>query len=692
MVHFSPSITYLAASRRIPFEPALASQSQLDDEYVNTRAFEGKQLKADPRLKPEGMTVSYDHLHSCSSCEQSRTVHNLQHAHNVSLAGQWQLLVDDFAIHSWRNVIRSLRPPSNQRPVLSPSSLSHTRFGCPCSVLREKQGGYRLYHASGATAGNESRYKEWPAEYMVSFSSNGIDGWGRSSPVSLDGYISSASLTGSLTVEESSDPQTGERRGYFAGYEGANSRVCLARSTDGMSWQTLPTDSKPAASRMGSRKKSRPPHLAAAFRKRMAELVRQVNLRKAHIRRACAADIKRCIQMGARYRRWWGNLSLSGAPKGFRVSACILQRYYNGTLSPSCAEGSLLTLRESMAQTDCVDGTHSALGRAGDCNIQLLYDKTTQRQLVWYRRDFGTAGGWREIRGVQVASVGPHLRTSGAVTPLEVEHVKSYYLDRLGKLERYRRQIYSVTFTQQSESLWLGLMTLIEWAKDGGELEGAQMPAFERDTTSIYLVTSRDGLHIDDEWVYARQPLIRKARLQGEWNSGFQLAASSIVSDAAQTFWRVYFEARELRHEDRFKKTGVIGVAHWDYQQMVGLRTADHTHGPGMFTTKRFSLKGNRLQMLLNVDTEPSHCGNASLQVEIVDEDEQPLRVEGRGSAMVVKDVRSTSFQVKWNTASSVSPETKLEMSTPIIPGAYMRARFKLTGTAQLFAFRILAL
>ena len=105
------------------------------------------------------------------------------------------------------------------------------------------------------------------------------------------------------------------------------------------------------------------------------------------------------------------------------------------------------------------------------------------------------------------------------------------YLDRLGKLERFRRHTYCVTLTPYSADLWLGLMTVIEWpkvreafnvlplsisrsislpeasivslpplnltvptddsrrvSKDLSEQEGADQPAFERDTLNVYLV------------------------------------------------------------------------------------------------------------------------------------------------------------------------------------------------------------
>ena len=103
------------------------------------------------------------------------------------------------------------------------------------------------------------------------------------------------------------------------------------------------------------------------------------------------------------------------------------------------------------------------------------------------------------------------------------------------RTEPYDRTLeHSLTLTRRSEDLWMGLMTVLEWAKDMGEnrsnVSGA--PAFQRDTTNVYLVTSRDGVHIDDRWVYAQQPLILKGQFQSDWNSGFVLPADNIVQQA----------------------------------------------------------------------------------------------------------------------------------------------------------------
>ena len=128
------------------------------------------------------------------------------------------------------------------------------------------------------------------------------------------------------------------------------------------------------------------------------------------------------------------------------------------------------------------------------------------------------------------SSAGPSVSHRTAIN----QTVARWYLDRLGKLERYRRQIYALALTPYSEGLWLGTLTLIEWAKDLEELEDASAPAFTRDTTQVYLVTSRDGVSVDTSWVYAHRPLLPKHHLtQRDWGSGFLLPAAQWLTDAS---------------------------------------------------------------------------------------------------------------------------------------------------------------
>eukprot|EP00966_Prymnesium_polylepis_P236703 5474545-Prymnesium_polylepis.1 len=81
----------------------------------------------------------------------------------------------------------------------------------------------------------------------------------------------------------------------------------------------------------------------------------------------------------------------------------------------SCKE--IIEAWEGRNLIECTDGSRSALGRAADCYVQPVYDARLKRQLVIFRRDFGTPGGWREIRGVQVVRVGLNEVTGQATDP-----------------------------------------------------------------------------------------------------------------------------------------------------------------------------------------------------------------------------------------------------------------------------------
>ena len=73
--------------------------------------------------------------------------------------------------------------------------------------------------------------------------------------------------------------------------------------------------------------------------------------------------------------------------------------------------------------------------------------------------------------------------------------------------------------------------------------------------------------------------------MQLQWNAGMQLAADKIVTGPGRSS-RVYFESRRSRHENRFDKPGVVGVATWQYKRFVGLRAANASDGPAVLLTK----------------------------------------------------------------------------------------------------------
>ena len=98
-------ISHLALSRRLPHAPgATTNLEQLAREYNETVTFIGRQLKKDPRLKPDDVQLSFEHLRTCQSCANYQHVHAALHTCTaLDIGTTQQLFVDDFVIDRWSN-------------------------------------------------------------------------------------------------------------------------------------------------------------------------------------------------------------------------------------------------------------------------------------------------------------------------------------------------------------------------------------------------------------------------------------------------------------------------------------------------------------------------------------------------------------------------------------------------------------
>ena len=97
-----PSTTWHSTrSRRLPFAPpSYMSDRHLRWEYAETRDFLEKQLSEDPRLQPDDVIVTTDHMNMCVSCVNYDANHEvLNPAQEVirDVALERQLFVDDWS-------------------------------------------------------------------------------------------------------------------------------------------------------------------------------------------------------------------------------------------------------------------------------------------------------------------------------------------------------------------------------------------------------------------------------------------------------------------------------------------------------------------------------------------------------------------------------------------------------------------
>jgi len=382
----------------------------------------------------------------------------------------------------------------------------------------------------------------------------------------------------------------------------------------------------------------------------------------------------------AGYEGWQGEACLAKSEDGITWSNLHSRGDHPGGESPDDDDDPWTHTRRCYGESD------SFLRRAADAYVMPIVDTVRQRELIWYRQDFGTNYGWREIRGVQAVELDRKLtqiqedREPFSKTQIQ-RKAASWYFDRLGKVERFRRHIYAVSLTPYNKHLWLGLMAVLEWAKDTSEEHGADESYFKRDTLSIFLVTSRDGIHLDDEWVYAHRPLVPKdGTAQMDWDSGLMFPGGQILTTDAEH--RIYFEARpgNIHHENRFDSIARMGSAAWQRDRIVGLRrahaAADATAG---ITTKPFHLSAGSLWLLVDAS---SACGR--VVVEVLRQDGSV--VDGRSSADAVPLAGVDGWaEVKWRDSEPLAGTAHAAIALQSV----VRLRFNLMGDAALYAFEL---
>lgn len=207
--------------------------------------------------------------------------------------------------------------------------------------------------------------------------------------------------------------------------------------------------------------------------------------------------------------------------------------------------------------------------------------------------------------------------------PAAFETVREWYLDREGKAERYRRQIYSLTLSdgltsaaapgtaprshpQQRRArrsaapargaLGVGLLTVLHWPGVGSKPAPGldARPPFWFDTMSVFALPTRDGGRTFDlSSVYADAPILDPggcrpasavasqppgaaatpphASLACEFDAGF-IEPSSELLTLGEDGHVLYYEGRPTQHSHRYWKPATIARARWPLHRLAGVR------------------------------------------------------------------------------------------------------------------------
>ncbi|KAL3907103.1 MAG: hypothetical protein SGPRY_010296 [Prymnesium sp.] len=297
---------------------------------------------------------------------------------------------------------------------------------------------------------------------------------------------------------------------------------------------------------------------------------------------------------------------------------------------------------------------------------------------VFNHKKFGTEERWHKIRGVRL-SINREFQSNFSSNFVEK---RVWYFDRLGKEERFQRQIHSLRITSlRKEGIHLGILTVIEWPKIGSVSESQPLPPYEHDYMSVYLITSRDGQLFDLSSVYAYNPLIPRgvctsavrdhanwidASVSGcEFDHGYVQPASGFVTDDKGNH-HLYYEGRPVQHEDRWKVPATIAVASWKHHRIAALTRRPDTSAPcGEIVTRPFVLNGSDL--LLNSDTSAE---GSSLRVEVVSASSGLSLAKGSVSG------NGETLEVRWK---------KWRLQS--LNGRQVKLRIYLCGAAKVYAF-----
>ncbi|KAL3923189.1 MAG: hypothetical protein SGPRY_004303 [Prymnesium sp.] len=356
---------------------------------------------------------------------------------------------------------------------------------------------------------------------------------------------------------------------------------------------------------------------------------------------------------------------MATSPDGFKWQP------YNGG-SPGTVSSNA-KLRAHQIRASCGPGCVSA----ADTLNCFHHSEADGSYWVVNRRNFGTEERWREIRGVRL-SINRKFLTNFS----NFVEKRAWYFDRLGKEERFQRQIYSLGITSlREEGIHLGILTVIEWPKIGSVYESHPLPPYKHDYMSVYLITSRDGELFDLSSVYSYNRLIPRgvcssavrdhvnwieASMSGcEFDHGYVQPASGFVADDKGNH-HLYYEGRPVQHEDRWKVPATIAVASWQRHRITALTRRPDASAPcGEIVTRPFVLNGSEL--LLNADTSAK---GSSMSVDVVSAS------SGLSLAKGIVSGNGDSLMVWWERGQ-----------LPSLHGRQVKLRISLCGAAKVYAF-----
>jgi len=301
----------------------------------------------------------------------------------------------------------------------------------------------------------------------------------------------------------------------------------------------------------------------------------------------------------------------------------------------------------------------------------------------------------RGIRGTVIVNgtMDEVLKSTNTRVTWQANELSSIMFDsKFGDAEMFRRQIYSLSRTYFPPAGYMGVVQAfefvardIEFSHAKEQIEASQKLADELglgedfDSTKLYLMPSRDGLHFDEDWVYAGVNMLPDDITDGYH---FFSAASEFVTHSGY-HWLYYGRNRE-RHKDRWKDSSGqliehshVALARFEEGRLVRLRPVQET-GVVVTQTLIFTAATNLTIDVLSLDT------SSVLTVELLGNDGS----SAQGTDLLTEPATARSVPIR---GANGTAEVEWIGHMEPFDGKPVRLRFGLSG-ACLYGFSLLGM
>src|SRR5262245_8100982 len=322
-------------------------------------------------------------------------------------------------------------------------------------------------------------------------------------------------------------------------------------------------------------------------------------------------------------------------------------------------------------------------GPSGDFTNQIAWDEKARVYRLFIRDEDAILDEPIISRGVRLL-INPDLKAN----PTDWTSVRSWKLDRMGRVDYARRQIYHMN-DWYYEGIHFGLIAVYEWPTDISEGPYNPNKRHERDIMNFYISTSRDAENWDFSWVYSEKPLIPRGPVGGFDNDAVYPCPTVVTY--ADKHWLYYCGGKE-RHNayahfyDRQRKERYPGAIE-KYSNAIrdqyntclatmrldGALCLEASGEVGTVLTKPFRLDGTRVAV--NVEAQ-----GGEVRMEVLEPQQTgiPITNYTKEDSTAYREVDELRLRPRWKNHSDLAS----------LRGKIVRLKFYLNN-AKLYSFQV---